>query len=211
MWNFAFFATRQITDARLFVYFFVFVFFSPRVIVSTQWSKTVVRGLILTEIKSSSALFQWQKKWRAPRPPPTLIFPQSHRIKILRKPIFSAQSKNLITISLGTIYSPTVPVEPTASYKLWPVFAYSIGSWEMYTRFQGDFSVGGKVWGEGLCGGKVWGEEVMRGELPMKEFVMGEENFHEGGAGFFSIFLNNNEKINMKKFFQLKGRSSIKT
>ena len=29
----------------------------------------------------------------------------------------------------------------------------------------------------------------MRGELSMEEFVMGKENFHEGGVGFFSIFL----------------------
>ena len=40
---------------------------------------------------------------------------------------------------------------------------------------------------------------------------MGEENFHEGGAGFFWIFLKSNEKINMEKFIQLKVRSSIKT
>ena len=33
----------------------------------------------------------------------------------------------------------------------------------------------------------------------------------EGGAGFSSIILKNNEQINMKKFFQLKARSSIKT
>ena len=26
------------------------------------------------EIKSSSVLFKWPKNWRAPRPPPTLIF-----------------------------------------------------------------------------------------------------------------------------------------
>ena len=38
----------------------------------------------------------------------------------------------------------------------------------------------------------------MRGELSMEEFVMREENFHEGDAGFFSIFLKSNEKINMK-------------
>ena len=41
---------------------------------------------------------------------------------------------------------------------------------------------------------------------------MGEENFHEGSAGFSSIIKKkNNEKINMKKFFQLEVRSSIKT
>ena len=42
-------------------------------------------------------------------------------------------------------------------------------------------------------------------ELSLEEFVMGEENFHEGSAGFTSIIkTKNNEKINMKKFFQLK-------
>ena len=45
----------------------------------------------------------------------------------------------------------------------------------------------------------------------MEEFFMREENFHEGGAGFFSFFLKNNEKINMKKFFLLKVRTGIKT
>ena len=51
----------------------------------------------------------------------------------------------------------------------------------------------------------------MRGELSMEELAMGKENFHEEGAGFFSIFLKSNEKINMNKFLQLKVRSSIKT
>ena len=41
-------------------------------------------------------------------------------------------------------------------------------------------------------------------KLSMEEFVLGEENFHEGGAGFSSIILKNIEKIDMKKFFQLK-------
>ena len=42
---------------------------------------------------------------------------------------------------------------------------------------------------------------------------MGEEKFNEKGAGFSSnsIKKKNNENINMKKFFQLKVRSSIKT
>ena len=39
------------------------------------------------------------------------------------------------------------------------------------------------VLGEGLSGG------VMRGEFSIEKFVMGEENFHEWGAGFFSILL----------------------
>ena len=41
----------------------------------------------------------------------------------------------------------------------------------------------------------------MRGDRSMEGSIIGEENFHEGGAGFLSIFLKNKEKINMKKFF----------
>ena len=36
-------------------------------------------------------------------------------------------------------------------------------------------------------------------EPTMEEFVMGKENFYAGF--FFNIFLKNNEKINMKKFY----------
>ena len=46
-------------------------------------------------------------------------------------------------------------------------------------------------------------------KLSMEEFVIGDENFHEGGAGFSSI--QKNGKINVKKYFQLAVRSSIKT
>jgi len=45
----------------------------------------------------------------------------------------------------------------------------------------------------------------------MEEYVMGEEDFHEGSAGFSSIIYKNNEEINKKKIFQVKIRSSIKT
>ena len=48
------------------------------------------------------------------------------------------------------------------------------------------------------------------GEFSIEEFFMREGNFHEGSVGFSSI-KKNNEKIDMKKFFQLKVRSSIKT
>ena len=50
----------------------------------------------------------------------------------------------------------------------------------------------------------------MLGELFLEEFITGEENFHEGSAGFSSIIEKNYEKINIKKFFLLKVRSSIK-
>jgi len=51
------------------------------------------------------------------------------------------------------------------------------GYWEVYRRFQGDFLVGGR--------GRE--EEDMLWELFIEEFVMGQENFHEGSAGFSSI------------------------
>ena len=41
-------------------------------------------------------------------------------------------------------------------------------------------------------------------ELSIEEFVMGEENFHEGSAGFSNIIKKNNEKINLKSFFYWK-------
>ena len=77
-------------------------------------------------------------------------------------------------MSLGTTYSPTVPVGGAASYKLWPLFTYTNGYWEVYRRFQWDFF--------GLRGvGGTWKD------LSMEEFVMGEENFNEGGAGLSNI------------------------
>ena len=62
----------------------------------------------------------------------------------------------------------------------------------MYRCFKEDFLVGGRGWEEG---------DIL-GELSIEEFVMGEENFHEGSAGFTSIIKKKkkNEKINMKKF-----------
>ena len=74
---------------------------------------------------------------------------------------------------------------------------------EVYRRFQGDFWVGG---------GELLRRRDMLGELFHGGICHGEENFHEGSAGFSSIIKKqNNEKINTKKFFQLKVRSSIKT
>ena len=69
--------------------------------------------------------------------------------------------------------------------------------------FRGIFLVW--VWG--------WGEGAMWKDLSLEEYFMGEEKFNEKGAGFSSITIKkkNNENINMKKFFQLKVRCSIKT
>ena len=47
-------------------------------------------------------------------------------------------------------------------------------------------------------------------DLSFEEYVMEEEKFNEKGAGFSSITIKkNNEKINMKTYFQMKVRNSI--
>ena len=61
------------------------------------------------------------------------------------------------------------------------------------------------VWGWG------WGEGAMLEDLSLEESVMGEEKFNDKGAGFSSITIRKQWKINMKTFFQMKGRSSIET
>ena len=50
-------------------------------------------------------------------------------------------------------------------------------------------------------------------DLSLEEYFMGEEKFNEKGTEFSSITIKriNNKNINMKMFFQLKIRSSIKT
>ena len=57
--------------------------------------------------------------------------------------------------------------------------------------------------GEVFGWGRGWEEGVMWGELPMEEFLMGEEKSHEGGAGFFSIFWEEQWKNKYEKVFQL--------
>ena len=103
---------------------------------------------------------------------------------------------------LGMMNSPTMLGGGAASYKLWPVFTYSNGYWEVYRRFQGDFIL---FWGWG------WGEEAMLEDLSLEESVMEEEVFKEKGSWFSSITIRKQWKINMKRFFQMKGRISIET
>ena len=61
------------------------------------------------------------------------------------------------------------------------------------------------IWGWG------WGEGAMLEDLPLEESVMGEEKFNEKGAGFSSITIRKQWKKTWKRFFQMKGRSSIET
>ena len=52
----------QKTESQVSLYVCFFLFFFSGVTVSTKWSKNVARGLIVTEMKSSSVLFNWQKE-----------------------------------------------------------------------------------------------------------------------------------------------------
>ena len=82
-------------------------------------------------------------------------------------------------MSLGTTYSPAVRVGGAASYKLWPVFPYSNGYWEVYRRFQVDFfGLGGELRG----GGVTWEG------FSMEELFMGEENLMKGTRDFLALF-----------------------
>ena len=93
-------------------------------------------------------------------------------------------------MSLGTTYSSTVPVGWATNFDQCLHIVMVIG--KCTCVFRRIFWLG-----EGLKrGGYTGGTSI-------EEFVMGEENFHEGSAGFTSIIKKkkNNEKINMKKFF----------
>ena len=202
IWNFYFLPQDR---SRMRVYLFVFCFFVfclfvffPGVIVSIQWSKNVLSELILTEIKTSSAIFKWPKNWRASRPPPTLMFfpkssDQNYEIVIL----FEAVPNTFV---FGTRYSPTAPWEGPQVTNFDRCLHIVMVIWKRTDAFKEIFWFGGGVEWRGLCGGNFpWGILHWRRKFPWR------------GPGFLSIFLKNNEKINMKKFFQLKVRSSIKT
>ena len=60
------------------------------------------------------------------------------------------------------------------------------------------------VWGWG------WGEEAMLEDLSLEESVMGKEKFNDKGAGFSSITIRKQWKINMKRFFKWKEEVALK-
>ena len=88
-------------------------------------------------------------------------------------------------------YSPAVPVGGAAIYKLWPVFTFSNGYWEVYRRFQWDFfGLGGRVEGDGL----------RRRIFPWKNFSLGKRISMKGAQDFLALFEKNNEKKTWKVF-----------
>ena len=81
------------------------------------------------------------------------------------------------------------------------MLTYSNGYWEVYRRFQDDFLAGVGVEKKGLC----WGN------YPSRNLSWGKKISMKGAQDLIALFKKIVEKINMKKFFQLEVRSSIKT
>ena len=87
------------------------------------------------------------------------------------------------TYVFGDDLPPTVPGRGAASYKLWPMFTYSNGYWEVYRRYQGDFfGLGVGFRRGGYMGGSFLGE-----------IFHGEEKFNQKGAGLSSITIKNKQ------------------
>ena len=106
-----------------------------------------------------------KKNWRAPRSPPTLIFFPKSTNQNFKTAILFSLVENHNNYVFGMTYSPKVPGGGAASYKIWPVFKYSNGYWEVYGRFSGWlFWFGGGGWGEGA----MW-EDLSLEECVMKE------------------------------------------
>ena len=80
------------------------------------------------------------------------------------------------------------------------MFTYSNGYWEVYRRFQGAFFGLGVGFGFGCI--RIF---------PWRNSSWGKLNAMKRAQDFLALLLKKNENINMKKFFQLKVRSSIKT
>ena len=67
--------------------------------------------------------------------------------------------------------------------------------------FMGIFWLGGGVDKRGIC----------CGNFPSTNLSWGKKISMKGAQDFLALFKKNNEKINMKSFFQLEVRGSIKT
>ena len=80
IWNFAFLARRQITDACLFVFF---CFFFQVWLYRLSGLRMSREGSFWRKLKVLVPFSSDRKNWRAPRPHPTLIFPKNSEIAIL--------------------------------------------------------------------------------------------------------------------------------
>ena len=104
-------------------------------------------------------------------------------------------------MSLETTYSTTVPVGGAESYKLWPVFTYSNGYWEVYRHLMGDFlGLGVGCWDKLKGGGGC-----MLEDLSIDKFVVGVENFNQGAYDFLVLF-EKQWKNKYEKFFSIENK-----
>ena len=72
--------------------------------------------------------------------------------------------------------------------------------WKCTDVSRGIFRLGGGVEKSGIC----WGR------FPRRNLSWGKNTFMKGAQDYLALFKKYNEKINMKKIFQLKVRRSIK-
>ena len=85
-------------------------------------------------------------------------------------------------MSLGTTYSSNVPWEGLQVTNFDQCLHIVLVIGKCADAFRRIFRLGGEVEGRGLCGGSFHGG-----------ICYGEENFHEGGAGFLSVFFKEEE------------------
>ena len=155
------------------VYLFLFCFFLSGIVVSSQWSYHIGRGLIRIESKSFSALLIDQKNWWATGPLPHLCFSKSSSQNFEIAILFSiVEMPN--NYAFGDIITPPPPTasgERPLSYKIYPLFTYSICYWEVYINFLDgggvEFSTGGIFHGDGSFQGVNFSGEILYwGTLP---------------------------------------------
>ena len=134
-------------------------------------------------------------------PLPSTFFP-----KVTGSKFWNSHSVQLGQIPNNDVFGedliPHSPQGRGCKLKIWPLFIYSNGYYEVYRGFQGDFFALGWEWvgGGGYVGKSFHGEIYHEGrKFPWRE------------RRIFQHYLKkNNEKIN-KRFFHLEVMSSIKT
>ena len=115
---------------------------------------------------------------------PRSFFSQSQRIKILRQPFCSAQSKTIITMSLGMTYHIYVFGEGLQVTNFDQCLHTVMVIGKCTDIFRGIFLVW--VWGSG--------EGAIQEDLSLEEYFLGEEKFNENGALFSSITIKKKQQ-----------------
>ena len=179
----------------LFVCFLFFVFFSPGWSYRPSGPRISWEGSLERKLKVLVPFLSDQKKWRATRPPPTLIFFPKSPDQNFEIAILFSMVENMIKMSFRMTWSPKVPRGRAESYELYSMLTYSIGYWEVYRLFQRRFF---------LVGGGRRGSGAIWKDLSMKEVFMGEGTLLWRGRRTSQHYLKQDQKFNIKKqLFQL--------